>query len=93
MVTQGDKCAGSSHILPTRRAARHTGGLNVQKFLEVLTFQEIDVSSNKVYSTVASRISRTEGMDAHARTCDWQLRRFFPGENWDFEVYDQKRYE
>ena len=28
------------HILPTKRAARYTGGLNVMKFPKVLTWQE-----------------------------------------------------
>jgi sulfopropanediol 3-dehydrogenase len=92
-VTHGDKCSGTNHILPTKRAARYTGGLNVMKFLKILTWQEISPEANKVFSAVASRISRIEGMDGHARACDWRLRKYFPGVNWDFEVADQKRYE
>ena len=42
---------------------------------------------------LASRISRAEGMEGHARACDWRLRKYFPGEDWPFEVYDQKRYD
>lgn len=85
-VTHGDKCSGTNHILPTRRAGRYSGGLNVMKFLKVLTWQEISVEANRTFSAVASRISRLEGMDGHARACDWRLRKYFPDEDWDFEV-------
>ena len=63
------------------------------KFLKVLTWQEIDVNANRTFSAVGSRISRIEGMDGHARACDWRLRKFFPGEEWDFEVADPPLYE
>ncbi len=92
-VTHGDKCSGTNHILPTRHAARYSGGLNVQKFLKVLTYQELDKSANRVFSAVGSRISRAEGMEAHARACDWRLRKFFPEQDWDFAVYNQTRYD
>jgi sulfopropanediol 3-dehydrogenase len=91
-VTHGDKCSGTNHILPTRRAARHTGGLNVMRFLKVLTWQEISEEANLVFSAIASRISRLEGMDGHARACDWRLRKYFPEKNWDFDVSSQRRY-
>ncbi|MEL0614549.1 histidinol dehydrogenase [Marinomonas arenicola] len=92
-VTQGDKCSGTNHILPTRKAARYSGGLNVQKFMKVLTYQELDEEANLAFSGAGSRISRTEGMEGHARACDWRLRKFFPEKEWDFTVYDQKRYD
>jgi sulfopropanediol 3-dehydrogenase len=92
-VTHGDKCSGTNHILPTRKAARYTGGLNVHKFLKILTYQELDEAANRTFSAAASRISRIEGMEGHARACDWRLRKYYPGENWDFDVYDQKRYD
>jgi len=91
-VTHGDKCSGTNHILPTRRAGRYSGGLNVQKFLKVLTYQQIDEQANEVFSAVASRISRIEGMEGHARACDWRLRKYFPERDWNFEVYDQAKY-
>lgn len=92
-VTHGDKCSGTNHILPTKRAGRYSGGLNVHKFMKVLTYQELDEQANKTFSAVASRISRVEGMEGHARACDWRLRKYFPGENWPFQVYDQTRYD
>jgi len=45
-----------------------------------------------VFSAVASRISRIEGMEGHARACDWRLRKYFPEKEWDFEGYDQAKY-
>jgi len=92
-VTHGDKCSGTNHILPTKKAARYTGGLNVMKYLKILTWQEISEEANLDFSAAGSRISRIEGMDGHARACDWRLRKYNPGKNWDFEVADQKRYE
>ncbi len=92
-VTHGDKCSGTNHILPTKGAGRYSGGLNVQKFMKVLTYQHIDEEANEVFSAVASRISRTEGMEGHARACDWRLKKYFPNTDWDFDVYDQQRYD
>lgn len=91
-VTHGDKCSGTNHILPTKRAGRYSGGLNVHKFMKVLTYQELDKNANKTFSAVASRISRAEGMEGHARACDWRLRKYYPNEHWAFDVYDQKKY-
>lgn len=92
-VTHGDKCSGTNHILPTKRVARYSGGLNVQKFLKILTYQEISEDANYAFSAAGSRISRAEGMEGHARACDWRLRKYFPNETWDFPVYQQKRYD
>ena len=40
-----------------------------------------------------ARISRLEGMDGHARACDWRLKKYFPDQDWSFEVSDQQRYD
>ncbi len=92
-VTHGDKCSGTNHILPTRKVARYSGGLNVHKFLKILTYQEISEEANLAFSAAGSRISRAEGMEGHARACDWRLRKYFPEQDWDFQVYDQKHYD
>ncbi len=91
-VPHGDKCSGTNHILPTKKAGYYSGGLNVMKFLKIYTYQEISPEANKVVSGAASRLSRVEGMEGHARACDWRLRRYFPDQDWDFEVYDQTKY-
>jgi len=69
-VTFGDKSAGPNHILPTRRAARYTGGLNVLKFLKQLTFQQLTPEAARQQGELAARISRYEGMEGHARSAD-----------------------
>jgi sulfopropanediol 3-dehydrogenase len=91
-VAQGDKCSGTNHILPTRKAGYYSGGLNVHKFLKICTFQEIEKQACLEISSRASRLSRVEGMEGHARACDWRLKKFFPDQEWDFNVYSQKHY-
>ncbi|MFW3616396.1 histidinol dehydrogenase [Billgrantia antri] len=91
-VTHGDKCSGTNHILPTKRVSRYSGGLNVHKFMKVLTTQQLSEEANRTFSAVASRLSRTEGMEGHARACDWRLTKYFPDEQWDFPVYRQQRH-
>lgn len=92
-VPHGDKCSGTNHILPTKKAGYYSGGLNVHKFLKIYTYQEISTEANKTISAVASRLSRVEGMEGHARACDWRLEKYFPGEEWDFHVYMHPRHE
>ena len=91
-VTYGDKTSGTNHILPTKKAARYSGGLNVGKFIKTLTYQKLTKEANRTIGAVASRISRYEGMEGHARAADIRLRKYFPDETFDFEVYDQKSY-
>ena len=91
-VSYGDKTSGTNHILPTKKAARYSGGLNVGKFIKTLTYQKLTKEANRTIGAVASRISRYEGMEGHARAADIRLRRYFPDETFDFEVYDQKSY-
>mgnify|MGYP006414311371 CR=1 FL=1 len=91
-VPHGDKCSGTNHILPTKKAGYYSGGLNVMKFLKIYTYQEISKEANKVISGAASRLSRVEGMEGHARACDWRLKKYFPGREWNFEVYNQTKY-
>ncbi len=80
-VTYGDKCSGTNHILPTKGAAHYTGGLSVHKFLKIVTTQRMTKEANREVGQVAARISRLEGMEAHARAADVRLRKYFPREN------------
>jgi len=75
-VAYGDKCSGPNHILPTKGAAKYTGGLYVGKFIKTVTFQRMTKESNKEVGAAAARISRLEGMEAHARTGDARLRKY-----------------
>ena len=79
----GDKCSGPNHILPTRGAARYTGGLSVGKFIKTVTWQRLDRGASRQVGQVAARISRLEGMEGHARTGDIRLKKYFPQESFD----------
>jgi sulfopropanediol 3-dehydrogenase len=87
-VAFGDKTSGPNHILPTKGAARYTGGLSVGKFLKTVTWQRMTREANKQIGPVAARLSRLEGMEAHARTSDVRLAKWFPGENFDLTAMD-----
>ena len=80
-VTYGDKCSGTNHILPTKGAAHYTGGLSVHKYMKIVTTQRMTREANREVGQAAARISRLEGMEAHARAGDARLRKYFPGEN------------
>jgi sulfopropanediol 3-dehydrogenase len=82
-VAFGDKASGPNHILPTKFAARYSAGLSVHKFLRPLTWQRMDRNACKEIGQVTARISRLEGMEAHARTADNRLRKYFPHQNID----------
>lgn len=85
-VTYGDKCSGTNHILPTKGAARYTGGLSVSKFIKILTYQRMTRESNRSVGSAAARISRYEGMEGHARSGDERLYKYFPGEEFDLGI-------
>jgi sulfopropanediol 3-dehydrogenase len=82
-VAFGDKTSGPNHILPTRLAARYSAGLSVHKFLKPLTWQRADRNACKALAPATARISRLEGMEAHARTADARMHKYFPGHNFD----------
>jgi sulfopropanediol 3-dehydrogenase len=82
-VAYGDKCAGPNHILPTRGAARYSGGLSVGKFIKTVTYQRLTRGASREVGQVAARISRLEGMEGHARTGDIRLEKYFPLESFD----------
>ena len=82
-VAFGDKCSGTNHILPTKGASHYTGGLSVHKFMKVVTTQRMTRSATEQVAAIAARISRLEGMEAHARTGDARLRKYFPDQPLD----------
>jgi sulfopropanediol 3-dehydrogenase len=82
-VAFGDKTSGPNHILPTKGAARYSGGLSVHKFMKTLTWQRMTRDAAKQMALVTARISRLEGMEAHARTADDRLAKYFPNEQFD----------
>ena len=82
-VAYGDKVSGPNHILPTKGAAKYSGGLSVHKFMKTLTWQRATRAANRDLGQITARISRLEGMEAHARTGDDRLAKYFPTESFD----------
>ncbi|MDE2370683.1 MAG: histidinol dehydrogenase [Burkholderiales bacterium] len=82
-VAYGDKASGPNHVLPTKGAARYSGGLSVHKFMKTLTWQRMTRDAARDIGEVTARISRLEGMEAHARTADDRLAKYCPGQVFD----------
>jgi sulfopropanediol 3-dehydrogenase len=76
-VAYGDKVIGTNHTLPTKKAARYTGGLWVGKFLKTCTYQKVltDQASSKI-GEVCSRLCILEGFSAHAEQANVRVRRY-----------------
>jgi sulfopropanediol 3-dehydrogenase len=70
-VSYGDKVIGTNHTLPTRGAARYTGGLWVGKYLKTVTYQEVvDPAVSAELGVLCGRASRVELFEGHARSGD-----------------------
>ena len=82
-VAYGDKASGPNHVLPTKGAGRYSGGLSVHKFMKTLTWQKMTRDAARDIGLVTARISRLEGMEAHARTADDRLAKYFPGQKFE----------
>ncbi|MFE9127246.1 histidinol dehydrogenase [Streptomyces sp. NPDC007148] len=75
-VSYGDKVIGTNHTLPTRGAARYTGGLWVGKFLRTITYQEVtNEESSAALGELCGRAARAEFFEGHARSGDIRLAR------------------
>ncbi len=85
-VSYGDKASGTNHVLPTSGAASYTGGLSVHKFMKIVTWQRATREGSKKVAEATARISRLEGMEAHARAADVRLAKYFPEETFDLSA-------
>jgi sulfopropanediol 3-dehydrogenase len=76
-VAYGDKVIGTNHTLPTKKAARYTGGLWVGKFLKTCTYQKVltDEASARI-GEYCSRLCILEGFSAHAEQANVRVRRY-----------------
>ena len=76
-VAYGDKVIGTNHTLPTRRAARYTGGLWVGKFIKTHSYQKVltDAASASL-GAVCSRLCLLEGFVGHAEQANLRVRRY-----------------
>lgn len=75
-VSYGDKCIGTNHTLPTKKAARYTGGLWVGKFIKTCTFQKVTEAASVVVGNYCSRLCAVEGFAGHKEQADIRLRRY-----------------
>jgi sulfopropanediol 3-dehydrogenase len=76
-VAFGDKVIGTNHTLPTKKAARYTGGLWVGKFLKTVTYQR--VLTNEAAALIdeyCSRLCILEGFAGHAEQANVRVRRY-----------------
>jgi sulfopropanediol 3-dehydrogenase len=78
-VAYGDKVIGTNHTLPTRRAARYTGGLWVGKFLKTCTYQKVTADeASALVGEYCSRLCALEGFAGHKEQADLRVRRYGP---------------
>ncbi|MEE2759880.1 MAG: histidinol dehydrogenase [Pseudomonadota bacterium] len=75
-VSYGDKVIGTNHTLPTKRAARYTGGLWVGKFIKTCTYQRITEPASVEIGKYCSRLCALEGFAGHKEQADIRLRRY-----------------
>ncbi|WZH50180.1 histidinol dehydrogenase [Fusarium acuminatum] len=76
-VSFGDKCIGTNHVLPTKHAARYTGGLWVGKFLRTVTYQEVtSAQESGKLGQLCGRAARVELFEGHARSGDLRAYRY-----------------
>jgi sulfopropanediol 3-dehydrogenase len=79
-VAYGDKVIGTNHILPTRQAARYTGGLWVGKFIKTVTYQQCTPEASALIGEYCSRLCELEGFMAHKAQADLRVRRYSQAE-------------
>ncbi|MGY6645340.1 MAG: histidinol dehydrogenase [Salinarimonas sp.] len=75
-VAYGDKVIGTNHTLPTKRAARYTGGLWVGKYLKTVTHQRVKPEATAILGEYCSRICAMEGFAGHKAQADLRVARY-----------------
>ena len=75
-VAYGDKVIGTNHTLPTKKAARYTGGLWVGKFLKTVTYQEVSPEATAMIGEYCSRLCAIENFAGHKEQADLRVRRY-----------------
>jgi sulfopropanediol 3-dehydrogenase len=76
-VSYGDKVIGTNHTLPTKKAARYTGGLWVGKFLKTCTYQRVTSdAASALIGEYCSRLCALEGFAGHGEQANIRVRRY-----------------
>lgn len=78
-VAYGDKVIGTNHTLPTKRAARYTGGLWVGKFLKTVTYQRVQPEASAMIGEYCARLCAIENFAGHKEQADLRVRRYGKG--------------
>lgn len=75
-VAYGDKVIGTNHTLPTKLAARYTGGLWVGKFIKTCTYQRVTPDATAMIGEYCSRLCVLEGFAGHKAQADLRVARY-----------------
>lgn len=75
-VAYGDKVIGTNHTLPTKKAARYTGGLWVGKFIKTVTYQQCEPRASVRIGEYCSRLCAIENFAGHKAQADLRVRRY-----------------
>ncbi|OQP05001.1 histidinol dehydrogenase [Geobacillus sp. 46C-IIa] len=75
-VAYGDKVIGTNHTLPTKKAARYTGGLWVGKFLKTCTYQKVSKEASAFIGEYAVRLCEIENFAGHAQQARLRVERY-----------------
>jgi sulfopropanediol 3-dehydrogenase len=76
-VSFGDKVIGTNHTLPTKKAARYTGGLWVGKFIKTCTYQKVTTDeASSMIGEYCSRLCALEGFAGHGEQANIRVRRY-----------------
>ena len=75
-VAYGDKVIGTNHTLPTKLAARYTGGLWVGKFIKTCTYQKVSPQATALVGEYCSRLCALEGFAGHKAQADLRVARY-----------------
>ena len=75
-VSYGDKVIGTNHTLPTKGAARYTGGLWVGKFIKTCTYQKVSPGATALIGEYCSRLCELEGFAGHKAQADLRVARY-----------------
>ena len=87
-VAYGDKVIGTNHTLPTKRAARYTGGLWVGKFLRTVTYQQVSPEATAMIGEYCSRLCAIENFAGHKEQADLRVQAVQREERLNFRNFE-----
>ena len=71
----GDYCAGPNHVLPTSRTARFSSPLGVYDFQKRSSLIYVSSEGAQTLGKVASTLAHGEGLQAHAQSAEYRLKK------------------